>query len=215
MNNVEPLLHDDARELLPWVVNGSLAADERDRIRAHANDCVICRRELEELERLRDSIQLAADATAIPAADMQRINGRIDSLLVRQQRIGRYLTAMRDFFAHPWRLAFAAQTLVLIGLVSIVFWPNGGRREFVTLTEPESLPAGEYVRVVFDPDLNPDDIAAIVDRLGLDLVGKPTERGVATLRIASPAATSRDTLIAQLLDQPGVLFAQPVANGEQ
>ncbi|MDH3553051.1 MAG: hypothetical protein OER22_10600, partial [Gammaproteobacteria bacterium] len=67
MNKHEPMSHEQASELLPWLVNDSLAEGERDLVHEHATSCVICRRELHELENLRDSISDVSAATAIPA----------------------------------------------------------------------------------------------------------------------------------------------------
>lgn len=213
MNKAEPMMHDDVRELLPWLVNDSLDADERDRVALHASSCVICRRELEELERLRDTIQIDAAAMKAPTPDMQLINARIDSLLARKQIAGRFLSAIQDFMSGPWRVAFLAQSLVLVAVLSVHFWPQAEQDGYRTLTNIESLPAGEYIRVAFDPGLEGKDVAALTGRLGLELVSGPSERGVATLRVPMHATTDRDLLISQLQAQPGVLFAQAVTIG--
>ena len=62
MNRDKVIAHDEARGLLPWLVNESLDAGELDRVREHANSCVICRRELEDLQHLQASIRRDADA---------------------------------------------------------------------------------------------------------------------------------------------------------
>jgi hypothetical protein len=38
-----PIGHARAFELLPWFVNGSLAADERDAVELHVRSCIMCR----------------------------------------------------------------------------------------------------------------------------------------------------------------------------
>jgi hypothetical protein len=50
VNKFDVTSHEQARELLPWLVNDSLAANERTLVREHAKNCVICRKELAELE---------------------------------------------------------------------------------------------------------------------------------------------------------------------
>ena len=49
MNTRESVSHQQAAELLPWLVNDSLDAGEKENVLEHALACVICRRELDEL----------------------------------------------------------------------------------------------------------------------------------------------------------------------
>ena len=55
----EAMSHDECVELLPWLVNDSLQGRERQAVQAHATSCIICRRELAELEVLQHSIRVA------------------------------------------------------------------------------------------------------------------------------------------------------------
>jgi len=45
--------HDRAFGLLPWLVNGTLDATERDAVEQHARTCMVCRRELKEQRHLK------------------------------------------------------------------------------------------------------------------------------------------------------------------
>lgn len=215
MTKFEPLPHDDARALLPWLVNDSLSTTEREQVEAHANACIVCRRELEDLEKLRASVQHVANSSRVPELDMQRINARIDAMLLTENRLSRAFASVRELFRHPWRLAFVAQSVVIVGLVVFFFAKNPEPVQFTTLTSPELLAPEGNIRVVFDPDLDADAIANMLKRLELDLVSGPSERGVATLRSVRPVnESSRDELLSQLLDQPGVLFAVPLSHSE-
>lgn len=215
MKKAEAIPHAQAQELLPWLVNDTLAADERRLVDAHARSCVVCRRELVELERLRKSIAESADPAGVPAPDMRRINARIDALVEKESRIAQLLARLRDGFASPWRLAFAAQSVLLVALLTVLLWPQPAPDEFTTLTTPQALPAGSYLRVVFDPDLDAAATARLIDGLAVAIVEGPSARGVAMLRITAPAGgADPDALAAALLDRPGILFAQPVATAE-
>ena len=79
MNVRESMSHEQAVEFLPWLVNGSLDEQEKEAVLEHAHACVICRRELSNLEQLRDSISHASGTSPIPEPDMRNINARIDS----------------------------------------------------------------------------------------------------------------------------------------
>lgn len=211
MNSVDPMPHNEAAELLPWLANGTLEGTERERVDAHAQACVMCRRDLEELGRLAAAIGREAAAAPLPALDMRRINARIDEQLEKEQGATRLLGAVQSFLRSPWRVAVAAQSVAIIVLVVVLAWPEPERAGFTTLATPESLPAGHYVRVVFDPALDDAAVSAIVESVGLTLVAGPSERGVATLGATAPAGTG---LLNDLLEHPGVLFAQPIARDD-
>ena len=204
--------HEESIELLPWLVNGSLTASEREAVQAHAESCIVCRRELAELDALQESIQ--APAFVVPAPDMRRINARIDAQLERESRGQNAIAALREFFASPWRAAFAAQTLALVVVATLWLQADTNEPQFRTLTSTEALPAGNYLRVVFDPNLEPAAIDALLVDVGLGVASGPTERGVLTLRFAD-AATEADRAAASdaLRNDPRVLFLQPVSGG--
>lgn len=211
MKRDEVMAHEQARELLPWLVNGSLGADERRLVDAHARSCVVCRRELAELQELGASIAADSDPAGIPEPDMRRINARIDALLDEQSAVQRLREWLHDSPGRPWRLAFAAQSALLALLLAVFLWPQPA--VFTTLTTPQALPEGDYLRVVFDPALDAAARARLLDDLALAIVDGPSERGVATLRVTSDAGgQDAAALAAALLDRRGVLFAQPVAS---
>ena len=216
MNRHNPMSHEQAIELLPWLVNDSLAEGERDLVHEHATDCVICRRELFSLESLRDSISEVSAATAIPEPDMRRINARIDALIERENRGQILLAKMRQFFDSPWRIAFAAQSALVILLGTALLWPQTQEPAFTTLTAPENLPDGQYVRVVFEPTLPASDLSSLLDTMNLTIVDGPSDRGVYTLRLSTAlSAADRDALLADLSFNDAVVFAQPVPSRVQ
>lgn len=213
----DALSHDRAVELLPWLVNGTLAPDERDAVSEHSRNCVICRRELEDLDALaqRAAREVAVDAGLQAPPDMRRINARIDALRERERRGTALLDALRHWSADRWRLAFAVQTLVLAAVVIAWLMPVEPDAEFTTLTAPPGavLPADrDYLRVVFDPGLDAAAIAAMLSEQGLAVAAGPSARGVYTLEFA-PAreAAARQGVLANLQADERVLFAQPVA----
>lgn len=214
MNVRESVSHEQAVELLPWLVNDSLGAQEQEAVRAHAKSCVICRRELLDLEETRDSIVSASDSAMIPEPDMRNINARIDALIDRQNRGRELLSRLREVFDSPWRIAFAAQTVFLIVLAGVLFWPEPRSVEFTTLTETQNLAEGQYIRVVFSPDLQQPQINTLLDAHALTIVDGPSMRGVYTLGFAN---TNIDdgTLLSSLQANSNVLFAEPVVIGAE
>lgn len=216
MNGHDSMSHEQASELLPWLVNNSLAEAERDLVHEHAASCVVCRRELHELESLRDSIADASAATEIPAPDMRRINARIDALIEKESRGQLLFSNIREFLRSPWRFAFVVQTAVVAIFATVLLWPQADKPEFTTLTDQQTLPDGQYVRVVFKPTLAASDLSGLLDSMNLTIVDGPSDRGVYTLRLsASLTNTDREAIVADLSSNDGVMFAQPVSSGVQ
>lgn len=214
MNVRESMSHEQAVEFLPWLVNGSLDEQEKEAVLEHANACVICRRELNNLEQLRDSISRAAGASRIPEPDMRNINARIDALINRQNRGRELLSRLREIFDSPWRIAFGAQSIVLLVLATVLLWPEPRGAEYATLTWTEYLPAGQYVRVVFSPELPQTELMSLLDEFELSIVDGPSNRGVYTLSVANTISGQDSHMLASSLqDAPSVLFAQPVSIG--
>ncbi len=212
MNVREAVSHEQAVELLPWLVNDSLDEQEKEAVLKHAHACVICRRELTNLRQLQDSISQAPSALPIAEPDMRNINARIDALIGRQNRGRELLSRLREVLDSPWRIAFAAQTVVLIVLAGVLIWPEPRGGEFITLTQTENLPDGQYFRVVFSPDLQQPQLTALLDKHDLTIVDGPSIRGVYTLGVANTDLHS-DMLLSGLQGDPNVLFAQPVIVG--
>ena len=207
-------------ELLPWLINNSLGDDEQAVVLEHAKSCVACRREMRQLEQLRDSIKCLSRSEPIPAPDMRNINARIDQFIDRQNLARRSLLWIGGFFERPWRTAYAAQTILLVVLAAALLWPNTPitpstpNAEFTTLTQPRELAVGHYVRAVFSPELTTTDLQALLHKLELAIVDGPTDRGVYTLATEnSNVAEQRDAVLMTLSKSPGVLFAQPVNHG--
>jgi len=210
----EPTTHDLAIELLPWLVNGSLDAEEREAVQLHAASCIICRRELAELRVLHESIGTAAAEVRVPAPDMRRINARIDAQLENASRPRAWWSALRDVVRSPWHIAFAAQTIAL--LVFAVLWlrPQQTEPAFRTLTTVETLPAGHYLRVVLDPTTDAAGVSELLKTNGLTVAAGPSQRGVITLRFTDDASDDeRDVAVSVLREDSRVLFAEPVDAG--
>ena len=212
MNVPNSVSHEQAVELLPWLVNNTLDAQEKEAVLSHAQACVICRRELTNLQQLQDSISLAPNASTIPEPDMRSINARIDAHIDRQGRGRELLSRFLGIFDSPLRIAFLTQTAVLLVLVTVLLWPAPESSEFTTLTQTEDLPDGRYVRVVFSPNYDQSEIAILLDQYQLTIVNGPSNRGVYTVAFADSIESS-DAMISRLQDDPIVLFAQPVNVG--
>lgn len=214
MNAPETVSHEQAVELIPWLVNESLVGKEKEAFLEHAQSCVICRRDLDDLEQLRNAIMSASSLQPIPAPDMRNINARVDALIDRQNRGLLLISRLREVFESPWRIAFVTQSLLLVVFASLLLWPGPRDAEFTTLTQPHHLPDGHYIRVVFSPELTQFEFIDLLDNLELTIVDGPSSRGVYTLGVSETMSVEdRDKQIMGLQEDPKVLFAQPVNRG--
>lgn len=209
MNSHRSIAHEEAIELLPWLVNGAMEESEQREVQAHTRTCVICRRELDALEQLQAIVARQAHPDPVPAPDMRAINARIDAAVERQQRWGGLSARLREMCSSPWRLAFAAQSALVVVLAAALIWPEAPEPEFTTLTQPQALPDGPYVRAVFSPDLRVKQLAGLLGETGLSIADGPSPRGVYTLKAAEGLSEADSTrLLNELQRRDGVLFAQ-------
>lgn len=211
MNEHEALSHEQAIELLPWLVNDSLPVTEKAALLEHAQSCVVCRRELAELEALRDEIGTAGTQADTPPVDMRRINRRIDEYMTRRRRLPAMVDSIVGWFSSPLKAAVVVQAIVIAGLLAALVLPRGTTPAYTTLTTKAALPPGDYLRVVVSTQMNDERFAGMLERHGLTLVDGPSARGVATLTFeAAVDADGRRQIAAALTDEEHLRFVQPL-----
>lgn len=211
VNKPDVMTHEQAIELLPWLVNDSLPEDERKSLLEHSRDCLICRRDLAELETLKTSIDASADVAQIPPPDIRRINQRIDQYEENRMRIPDLLQAMRGWLLQPLHAAVVIQSIVILGLVAAVIMPRDETAVYTTLTSASALPGGEYARIVVSTRMNEADWTALLEQHALTAAEGPSEQGVATLAFAeSLSEEARASILAELAQHPDVRFVQPL-----
>ena len=207
------LTHAEVDALLPMLIAGALTDAQSRAVREHVATCLACRREQKYLALVRDGVRAnPADADA-PRPDPASVLKRIDDYEERRRRnpFLRYLWFGRE---HPL-LALAAQAALILLAVFLLVSPIEPEPQFVTLSQPDSVPAGRYVRAVFAPALDDRSVAGIARSMNFEIVHGPTERGVYTLA-PSPAADTADyeSLADKLRARDEVLFAEPVIVGD-
>ena len=70
-------IHAKVTELLPWYVNGTLAAHDRDEIDRHLGECLVCRAALQKQRRMRSLIQSQDD---VPLSAEHNIGGLLERI---------------------------------------------------------------------------------------------------------------------------------------
>ncbi len=118
MTELSELDHHTAHELLPWLANGTLAAAERDGVESHVRSCIVCRRELKELERLRLAVRSQPTLHLSAEAGLDRLQRQLDRETASR-------AVRRDWGYAPF-FRFAAVASVGVAFLGVLLWlaPN-------------------------------------------------------------------------------------------
>ncbi|HEY3519039.1 MAG TPA: hypothetical protein VGL98_18460 [Gammaproteobacteria bacterium] len=201
MTDFEPLPHTRAFELLPWLINGTLAGAEREAVEQHVRACIVCRRELKEQQRLHASVRARRTADVSAEAGFDRLHGELDAT-GRRWRI-RYATAA------PFAVATAAGIAVLAILLWFTPLPELNRDDYKTLGTPPADAA--LVDIVFADETTAAQMQDLLDDIDGEIVAGPSRLGRYSVRVASDRANDNqlDKLIGVLAADPRIRFAGP------
>ena len=108
----------------------------------HAQSCVVCRKELAELEALRDTVTAEAIHADAPPVDMRRINQRIDAYMEKRRRIPRAFEALGAFLSSPWKAAAVLQAAVILVLFAVLLGQQSEPPQYTTLTNEQLISVG-------------------------------------------------------------------------
>lgn len=225
------LTHQEAWELLPWLVNETLESPERESVAAHLAACLECRAEAERCRALAALVDGAEVAPSPHPAQLAKLLRRVDEIEGAGQRPGLRTGLVRLLgnaqVSVGWALAAQAATLVL--LLGVIFWPSAPvaapetaaavapttPAAFVTLGDPPaaatSATAAHQVRVVFVANTTEAELRRLLLELRGELVGGPSPLG--TYVVAVPRAEPLELVLEHLRADPRVRFAEPVAGG--
>jgi anti-sigma factor RsiW len=197
--------HEQAFELLPWLVNGRLEPPERDAVEAHLRSCLPCRRELKEQQRLRTALREHPAVHISPQTSFERLARRLAEPAVTPPRpaAGR--------FAAFGRLAVPAAAGV--ALLAMLLWivpkaPQPGDAPYRTLatSAPEG---GARVDVVFASSATEPERERLAAEVGGKIASGPSEVGRYTLQLGHEhsSAADIDEVLRRLNRDPRVRFA--------
>jgi len=201
----EPIRHSRAFELLPWLVNGSLRAEERDTVEQHVHSCLACHRELKEQQRLRVAL------LAQPAVHL--------SAQTNYEKLARSLDGQPVLGAHPSRrftplVRFAAAAAVAAFAVGSVLWLSPMRVEtrgdYETLSRSVAAPGEIYI--VFGQSVTQSQMQSLLEEIGGKMEAGPNPVGRYRVRLERPIASDAqlDALLAKLNMDPRVRLAARV-----
>jgi Putative zinc-finger len=225
-----PRSHEEAYELIPWLVNGRLDREEQARLERHVGECEDCRREVEEQRRLRSLIrQPESNVEYAPQASFQKLWSRIEASRPGEGSepeasagpTPRGRKAAEQAESRPPRWMLAAATVLALGLGFLVAasWraqaPDRAS-EYRTATAPAAEPDRDgQIRAVFSPNVTVDELTRIVSETRLTIVSGPSDSGVYTLAVQPGQDLPVTEALARLRSDPRVRFAEPVVTSSR
>ena len=223
--------HREICELIPWYVNGTIGAIDRQPLDTHVLTCTACRTEMLEERRIHEAISAGAGVECMPAASFKRLRARIEhgegtldsapkapaSPFVRRTPArGVPRQAPRR---HPIAISIAASSALLAVAISLV-WADKAYRirgwdlspYYRTVTTPTPRAPNEVIRAVFLPTITLVELQAILHEAQLRIVSGPTEAEVYSLA----ANTNRpvNASLALLRRHSAVQFAESTQPGD-
>jgi hypothetical protein len=201
--------HQEVSELIPWYVNGTIGALDRQKLDSHFLSCAACRSEMLEERRMYEEMSADSGIEYMPAASFKRLQARIEqgesAIATVPRAPGRYLIA-----------ASIAVLVLAISLVSTDKWYRlrgwGLPSDYNTVTTSAPRPPNEVIRAVFSPTITLVELQAILDEAQLRIISGPTEAGVYSLA----ANTDRpvNSSLTSLRRHSAVRFAESTGIGE-
>ena len=209
------IVHARVWHMLPWWVNGTLTAQDNERVERHVNQCAACAAEV-ELQRSLQTTMRSDPVMMAPQSGWQKMVERLDNDAATHEGQGASIW---------WRGAVAAQTLVIVGLTAVLWQSYSSdnnanqagasnamlQPRYETLTATSVTPTSDLrgtVRVVFRKDVSLAEVNELLHSRSAQIVSGPSEAGVYTLapRVSSDADAQ---LLEQLRKDERVIFAEP------
>ena len=198
----QPSEHERAFELLPWLVNDTLAAADREAVELHVRTCITCRREVKDQQRLLAVLQ---KHPTVHLSEQNAFERLADTLDERQRPVHepRYLPFMR------FGVVAALGVTLVVGLLWLASEPPraGG---YTTLADtPPAAAHAAQLDVVFTRETTAAEIAALLNSIGVEIVAGPSEIGRYGVRLTRTPAGDGELARAleRLGNDPHVRFA--------
>ena len=219
--------HDEVWSLLPWYANGSLEGPERDRVKAHLQVCLVCRRELASQATLAKHLGQTPGVEISYKPSFERLMSRLhqeQGLRVKANG-NRQAHGKTQWLAH-WKNALMAcfatrhyTPAVAAGLlaIAIAWWFNGmppdESRLYTTVAKHGSLErfTANDITVVFADQATRQEIDRLVGSIDGRIVGGPNPVGAYTVRLAGGVGkgASLAQALGQLKGNQAVVLAEP------
>jgi hypothetical protein len=200
--------HEDAQQLLPWLLAGTLEGEELASVEDHVQSCPLCQADLAWERNLR-----AASPAAAPSIDPDRAFAKLlprleppDARFGLVERFKRALAANDN----TWLRTLAAAQLGIIAALAVLLLSPRDEANYRTLGAA-TQPQGNLV-VVFDPRTPERELRRILKESGARVVDGPTVTDAYVLAVPAPRAANA---LRRLRSEPSVTLAQPLVDGSR
>jgi hypothetical protein len=227
--------HQELSRLLPWYVNKTLHGTELQAVENHLSVCLICKRELNNLQKLAHAVVQDSAMDSVEQAAFSRLKSRIRTGqgfelpvqlennvgINQQQKPERTIISinaapkLKNFnFSLPRpALALAAALLISLLIPRYVETELNQNANFRTLSsskkELHTARANE-IRVVFAATISPQQKSRLLESIEGQIIDAPTAQGVYTVRLERETDAKHLLEIVDLLRKDSsVVFAEP------
>lgn len=208
-SQTEAMNHDAAWELLPWLVNGTLSGDEKNRVEAHVRGCLGCRQEMKAQHHLQS---LVSESETVPQSSERALDELMQQVNA-ERRPGRFWRWLRRYWTDSrWMLAAACGLAALGVLLLVQPGLDLGRpdaAQYRTLSSPAA--GGALVRITFADGITDRDRSAALAAFDARLVAGPTGDGSYLVRLPAADTSTReiDETIRRLASDARIRAAEP------
>ena len=228
MNDEQMRVHREIWQLIPWLVNDSAGADERQRGEQHLRSCADCRDEFAMQARIRAVLEDEPVPVGDPRAALGRLLARLDdepAMPADDIAAGPARVASRTLPAERWMPGLIAAVVVqAVGLVALAafalqrYGPGGptpadAAPRYETLSNTAQTPVAASIRLVPAPNLTVGVLQSLLAENGLRIVEGSEDRAIYAL--APTRDLDLDATLARLRAHPDVLLAEPIAGSDR
>jgi hypothetical protein len=180
-----PDTHAEAWALLPFLVNGRIAPEDREWMELHVQSCESCRRELDAQQplakQMRESAPPFASSEERAFAKLWTRIEAAEGAVPVEEGIAPSATVGGPRRTTRWLAAAVFVQAIGLALLGAGALKNSDSVSgYRTVTSVEARYSGPAVRLVFTPDTSMTEVTDILSRHGLELIAGPRGAGVFT-----------------------------------
>lgn len=219
-------MHVQIMATLPWYVNRSLDDTEHQHVQKHIEQCTVCQKEIETLQKLENAIQQQDTKTTWQPDrhHLQSIFNRIDDIDQTAQTPQtstsvsiwqRISNQFKNFFdvSSAMRWTFAAQSalVIVLSVVLVLHVPEPTNTSFQTFSTEKysSHDNNQQIRIVFSETMPLGELSSLLTSIPATIVQGPSQHGVFTIELEKQDADLTQAL-ATLRQNTHVSFAEAV-----
>ena len=221
VNNDPYSTHQDVFLLLPWYVNETLHGSELERVEAHINICLTCKRELASLHKLALMVNQPGTLDSAEQISFSQLQKRLHQTHLASPKLPDQVAASE---AQPKRtkrpallpyptFALAAVLVLSMLIFGVMRIDTVINNDYRTLSDSEPAATNRNeIHIVFADNTTQQQISSLLEPFAGKIAAQPqpTEQAVYSMRFEQ-THTKEEMLniLAQLRKNPQVIFAEP------